>query len=56
MHADRFPALAAVSDAGVFHPEAEDAVDDFDFALARILDGVDAHLQEDARLRDRVIP
>jgi AcrR family transcriptional regulator len=46
VHADRFPALAALSDAGVFRPDAEGPTYAFDFALARILDGVDALLQE----------
>jgi AcrR family transcriptional regulator len=48
VHADRFPALAAVSAAGVFDPDPDatpgtDAFEvDLDFGLARILDGIAA--------------
>jgi AcrR family transcriptional regulator len=42
VHADRFPALAAASDAGIFRPGAGASVDDsFGFGLTRILDGLE---------------
>jgi AcrR family transcriptional regulator len=43
--ADRFPALHAVLDAGVFD-RADDPDDEFRFGLDRILDGVDALIAE----------
>jgi AcrR family transcriptional regulator len=38
---DRFPALAAAVDAGIFQPGPEDDDASFDFGLTRILDGVE---------------
>jgi hypothetical protein len=41
VHPDRFPALAELTAAGVFEPEQDAGLPaDFDFGLARILDGI----------------
>lgn len=47
VHADRFPALAEVAAAGVFDPDTHsaDPATDFDFGLARVLDGIAAMLR-----------
>ena len=43
VHADRFPALAAAVDAGIFRPDAGDDADaSFDFGVTRILDGLES--------------
>jgi AcrR family transcriptional regulator len=43
VQADRFPALAEIAAAGVFEPEPDAGLSaDFDFGLARILDGIEA--------------
>jgi hypothetical protein len=44
LDAERFPALAKVSAAGVFDPDDGGSGADFDFGLARILDGVEVLL------------
>jgi hypothetical protein len=39
--AERFPALAELCAAGIFGAKSGDASEDFDFGLARVLDGVE---------------
>jgi hypothetical protein len=41
----RFPALSELSTAGVFGPDRGDGAADFDFGLARLLDGVAAFVK-----------
>jgi AcrR family transcriptional regulator len=47
--AERFPALAELSAAGVFGPDSGDSAADFDFGLARVLDGVGAFVNRRRR-------